>query len=149
MDPLVALIQESRWQVSLSVLHNKKSRKSLIIGVIVFVGAIITLGFTLLSGMKDAARAEVDLLRSGQTVAAYQQSSQALQGRMTEDRFILLTRSMNFSDIEDYSFTSIEQVNNEESLSGNVSFNDGSQGAIKVLMRKEGDSWKLFAILVN
>ncbi|MBU9818703.1 hypothetical protein J1782_02210 [Rahnella sp. BCC 1045] len=90
-DPVFDVIKNCGWNIDLSVLDKKISRKAILWVVIhLIVVAFIALGallFTSMSGVKDAARAEVDLLRSGNVIEAYQHSSSELQSRISNSDF--------------------------------------------------------------
>lgn len=149
-DPVFDVIKESGWIINLSVLDKKASRKAILCIVIpLVVIAFIALGallFSSMSGVKDAARAEVDMLRSGNITEAYQGSSSDLQSRISNSDFEQVIQSYKYSDIEDYSFNSISIKNDQARLEASVTYQDGSAGEIAVLMTKENDQWKFSSI---
>lgn len=128
---------------------RKKIIVGIIVGVIIFIALIFILLTTLLSDMKDAARAQIDLLRNGQIAEAYQQSASGLQRKLPEDDFKQGVASLKFSDIDDYSFSHIKRENNLGRLSGVVTFKNGDTGEITVEMIKENDRWKLKAVSIE
>lgn len=151
-DPIFDMVRDAGWQVR-GLLADKKKRKFVIAGamiatLIVFIG-LGTFFFSTMGGLKDAARAEIDLLRDGQYVQAYQASSSSLQRKMNSEDFKLVTESIHFDDISEYSFDSFNVENNVGSLSGSVVFKNGDSGEINVTMLKENDKWKLAAISVE
>ncbi|MCX2942102.1 hypothetical protein ORG37_03140 [Rahnella perminowiae] len=149
-DPVFDVIKDCGWNINLSVLDKKISRKAILCVVIpLIVVAFITLGtllFTSMSGVKDAARAEIDLLRSGNITEAYQGSSSELQSRISNSDFELVIQSNKYFDIKEYSFNSISIKNDQARLEGSVTYRDGSDREIAVLMTKENDQWKFTSI---
>lgn len=150
IDPVFDVIRESGWNINLSVLDKKVSRKAILCIVIpLVVIAFIALGallFSSMSGVKNAARAEVDMLRSGNITEAYQGSSSDFQSRISNSDFEQVIQSDKYSDIEDYNFNSISIKNDQARLEGSVTYQDGSAGEIAVLMTKENDQWKFSSI---
>ncbi|MGA5657448.1 hypothetical protein [Rahnella contaminans] len=149
-DPVFDVIKDCGWNIDLSALDKKISRKAILCVVIpLIVVAFIALGallFTSMSGVKDAARAEVDLLRSGNVIEAYQHSSSELQSRISNSDFQQIIQSDKYSDIAEYSFNSISIKNDQASLQGSVTYRNGASGEISVLMTKEHDQWKFTSI---
>ncbi|WMY76053.1 hypothetical protein RHD99_09000 [Buttiauxella selenatireducens] len=149
-DPVFGVINECGWNINLSVLDKKTSRKAILCIVIpLVVIAFISLGallFSSVSGVKDAARAEVDLLRSGSITEAYRDSSSELQSRISNSDFERVIQSEKYSDIEDYSFNNISIKNEQARLEGSATYRDGSERDIAVLMIKENGKWKFSSI---
>lgn len=152
IDAIFDIVRNAGWQVQ-GILADKKKRKFVVAGVIgavlIAVVGIGSLLFVSLGGVKDAARAEIDLLRNGQYSEAWQASSYAIQRKMTEEQFTLATQSVNFPEIEEYSFSSINVSNNVGTLSGKVTFKNGAPGTITVTMYKENEQWKLAGVSVD
>ncbi|MFU0777845.1 MAG: DUF4178 domain-containing protein [Citrobacter braakii] len=151
-DPVFDIVRDAGWLVR-GVLADKKKRKFVIAGaviaaLIIFIG-IGTFLFSTMGDLKDAARTEIDLLRNGQYVQAYQASSSFLQRKMNSEDFKLVTESVHFDDISEYSFDSFNVVNDVGSLSGSVEFKNGESGEINVTMLKENDKWKLAAVSIE
>ncbi|EHG7890319.1 hypothetical protein [Citrobacter sp.] len=151
-DPVFDMVRDAGWQVR-GVLADKKKRKFVIAGaviaaLIIFIG-IGTFLFSTMGDLKDAARTEIDLLRDGQYVQAYQASSSFLQRKMNSEDFKLVTEFVHFDDIREYSFDSFNVVNDVGSLSGSVEFKNGESGEINVTMLKENDKWKLAAVSIE
>jgi len=149
-DPIFEVIKNSGWKINLSILDKKNLRKKIIYIVIpLVVVVIIALGFFLFSSMssvKDAARTEIDLLRSGNIIEAYQTSSSELKNRTNGADFEQITQSEKYSSIEEYSFNNISVNNGRAKLVGLVTYRDGTEGEIVILMIKENDQWKLSAM---
>lgn len=152
IDPIFDIVRNAGWQVK-GILADKKKRKFVIAGVIgAILIAVVGIGsvlFVSMGGVKDAARAEVDLLRNGQYAEAWRASSYAIQREMTQEEFIEATKSVNFPEIEDYSFNSINVTNGVGTLSGKVTFKNGAPGVITVTMYKENEQWKLAGVSVD
>ena len=151
-DPIFDIVRDAGWQVR-GLLADKKKRKIVIAGaviaaLIIFIG-LGTFLFSTMGDLKDAARTEIDLLRDGKYIQAYQASSSSLQIKMNSEDFKLVTESVHFDDISEYSFDSFNVVNDVGSLSGSVEFKNGESGEINVTMLKEQDKWKLAAISVE
>ncbi|MBJ9224702.1 hypothetical protein GHT39_03365 [Citrobacter braakii] len=151
-DPVFDIVRDAGWLVR-GVLADKKKRKFVIAGaviaaLVIFIG-IGTFLFSTMGDLKDAARTEIDLLRNGQYVQAYQASSSFLQRKMNSEDFKLVTESVHFDDISEYSFDSFNVVNDVGSLSGSVEFKNGESGEINVTMLKENDKWKLAAVSIE
>ena len=151
-DPIFDMARDAGWQVR-GLLADKKKRKFVIAGaviaaLIIFIG-LGTFLFSSMGELKDAARSEIDLLRDGQYVQAYQVSSSSLQRQMDSEDFKLVTESIHFDDISEYSFDSFNVENDVGSLSGSVVFKNGESGEINVTMLKENDKWKLVAVSVE
>ncbi|WP_226794579.1 MULTISPECIES: hypothetical protein [Citrobacter] len=151
-DPIFDMARDAGWQVR-GLLADKKKRKFVIAGaviaaLIIFIG-LGTFLFSSMGELKDAARSEIDLLRDGQYAQAYQASSSSLQRQMDSEDFKLLTESIHFNDISEYSFDSFNVENDVGSLSGSVVFKNGESGEINVTMLKENDKWKLVAVSVE
>ncbi|WP_420244111.1 hypothetical protein [Citrobacter sedlakii] len=152
MDPVFDIVRNAGWQVQ-GILADKKKRKYVVAGVIgailLAVVGIASILFVSLGGVKEAARAEIDLLRNEQYGEAWRASAHAIQRKMTEEEFIQATKAINFSEIDDYSFNSISVADNVGTLSGKVTFRNGAPGVITVTMYKENEQWKLAGVSVN
>lgn len=149
-DPIFEVIKNSGWKINLSILDNKRSRKKIIYTVIpLVVVAIIALSIVLFSSMssvKDAARAEIDLLRSGNIIEAYQASSSELKDRINGAGFEQVIQSEEYSNIQEYGFNNISINDGQAKLAGSVTYRDGTGGEVVILMIKENDQWKLSSI---
>lgn len=152
-DPVFDIIQKAGWKVNLSLLDKKGSRKAILytvvpLAILAFI-FLAVLFFSSMSGVKDAARVEIDLLRNGHITEAYEASSSGLQEILSSSDFDKAIQSENFSEIKDYSFNSISIKNDQAYLKGSVSYNDGSDGDIILLMKKENDKWKLLSFKLS
>ncbi|MTH47659.1 hypothetical protein [Intestinirhabdus alba] len=151
-DRVFNVVREAGWQVR-GVLANGRSRKFIIAGVIAavlaaFIGVGILL-YTLLGGMKDAARAEIDLLRGEDYAGAWEASAASLQRKISREDFMRVFEALRFPDIVDYSFTQLRSANDVGYLSGSVEFKDGTTGEINIMMHKEDGQWKLAGVSVD
>ncbi|CBG87600.1 membrane protein [Citrobacter rodentium] len=151
-DPVFEIVRNAGWQVQ-GILADKKKRRLAIAGVIgaalIIIVGIASILFVSLGGVKNAARAEIELLRNGQYSEAWRASAYAIQRKMTEEEFIQATKFLNFPEIEDYSFNNISVKNNVGTLSGKVTFKNGAPGRITVTMYKENEQWKLAGVSVD
>lgn len=145
-DPVFDIVRNAGWQVQ-GMLADKKKRKFVVAGVagaiVIAIVGIASILFVSLGGVKEAARAEIDLLRNGQYSQAWRASAWVIQRKMTEEEFTQVTQAIHFAEIEDYSFNSISVKNNVGTLSGKVTFKNGAPGKITVTMYKENEQWKL------
>ncbi|HAT6805042.1 TPA: hypothetical protein JAN03_23840 [Citrobacter freundii] len=103
--PVFNVVKNAGWNINSSLLDKKGCwiavfLTALLIAVIVSIvpGVFI---FSSLIVIKNAARAEVDLLRSGRNEMAYQGSSFELRSQISLPEFKLAVRSERFSDIKD------------------------------------------------
>lgn len=152
IDPVFDIVRNAGWQVK-GILADKKKRKFVIAGVIgAILIAVVGIGsilFVSLGGVKDAARVEIDLLRNEQYAEAWRATSYSIQREMTQAEFIEATQSVNFPEIEEYTFNSINVKNNIGTLTGKVTFKNGAPGVITVTMYKENEQWKLAGVSVD
>lgn len=132
-------------------MERKKNQTTKIIifvtlGMLAFFSAIGPTLYAMMHGIKDEARAEIDLLQSGHFTEAYQAGSSSMKKIITPEEFQRYLSPMNFSDIEDYTFIRIAVQDNRGELSGSVTFKNDLEGDITVQMIKENNQWKLLSV---
>ncbi|MNN65622.1 hypothetical protein D3C81_1811370 [compost metagenome] len=101
------------------------------------------------TGVKEAARSEIDLLRDNSYILAYAQTASEMREKITSEGFKLAMKSYNFESIEDYSFNNISVEGDRGVLSGSVTFKNGNIRDITVIMIQEASMWKMLSIDIS
>ncbi|MFS9436452.1 hypothetical protein QNN86_19270 [Citrobacter sp. C348] len=152
--PLFNVIKESGWRVKSTFSAGKKrTAKWKVFSCLAFV-AILTISilsfiFFMTTGVKEAARSEIDLLRDNSYILAYAQTASEMREEITSEGFKLAMKSYNFESIEDYSFNNISVEGDRGVLSGSVTFKNGNIRDITVIMIQEASMWKMLSIDIS
>lgn len=152
--PLFNVIKESGWRVKSTFSAGKKrTAKWKVFSCLAFV-AILTISilsfiFFMTTGVKEAARSEIDLLRDNSYILAYAQTASEMREKITSEGFKLAMKSYNFESIEDYSFNNISVEGDRGVLSGSVTFKNGNIRDITVIMIQEASMWKMLSIDIS
>lgn len=149
--PLFNVIKESGWRLKSTFYAGKKrSAKLKVFACLAFVAilttSILSFIFFMTTGVKEAARAEIDLLRDNSYILAYAQTASEMREKITSESFKLEMKSYNFENIDDYSFNNISVEGNRGVLSGSVTFYDGNVLDITIVMIQEESMWKMLSV---
>lgn len=150
-SPLFNVIKESGWHVKSNFYTGKKrSAKLKVFSCLAFI-AFLTISllffiFFMTKGVKEAAKAEIDLLRGNSYILAYAQTASEMREKLTSEEFKLAMNSYGFENIEDYSFNNISVEGSRGVLSGSVTFNDGNVFDITIIMIQEDSMWKMLSV---
>lgn len=149
--PLFNVIKESGWRIkSTFYVGKKRSAKLNFFACLAFIAiltiSILSFVFFMTTGVKAAARAEIDLLRDHSYILAYAQTANEMREKITSEDFKSTMKSYNFENIEDYSFNNISVEGNRGVLSGSVKFNDGNVFDITIVMIQEESMWKMLSV---
>lgn len=149
--PLFNVVKESGWRVKSTFSAGaKRSAKWKVFVCLAFVAiltiSIVSFIFFMTTGVKEAARAEIDLLRDNSYILAYAQTASEMREKITSEDFKLAMKSYKFENIEDYSFNNISVEGNRGVLSGSVKFNDGNVFDITIVMIQEESIWKMLSV---
>ncbi|ARC43022.1 MULTISPECIES: hypothetical protein [Citrobacter] len=149
--PIFNVIKESGWRIkSTFYVGKKRSAKLKVFACLAFIAiltiSILSFVFFMTTGVKEAARAEIDLLRENSYILAYAQTASEMREKITSEDFKLAMKSYNFENIEDYSFNNISVEGGRGVLSGSVKFNDGNVFDITIIMIQEESMWKMLSV---
>ncbi len=124
---------------------------AIVVGVIiVFVSGIIMLVFSMLSGVTDASNTFMDALKQGNPGIAYESTSEGFKEQGSSDDFeTFVSGNPILKDIESYSFSSYNMVNDYGSARGTITAKDGQVSPVMLELVKENDEWKVLNIDLN
>lgn len=131
----------------------KKSRKTLILGIIGgVVGVIvliITLSFWATSSLVKIFDQHLDYLKAGDVEAAYAQTSQAFRNVTSlEDYKSYVNQLTVLSKNSGRTYTTREIVNDTGTIIGTLKSSDGSALPFRADFIKENGEWKMYGIQI-
>lgn len=124
--------------------------KKILIGIVIFIVAIILLANMATKGIADVAQAQLVALRSGDVTKAYSYTSKDFQKATSLENFKKFVSAYpSLSKNKNVSFTSKEIENNLGTLKGSLNAEDGSVTPVEYKLVKEGSEWKILNIKLN
>lgn len=119
-----------------------------ILGVIaVIIAVIIGLAFYATSGIVKVAEDQLAFLKAGEVQKAYDLTSKDFQGATSFDQFkAFVEQYPSLSKNKDHTFSSREIVNDQGSIVGSLTSEDGAVTPIEYKFIKEGGVWKILGL---
>jgi hypothetical protein len=115
----------------------------LALGAAGFVAAL----YFMTQGAADAARAQLEDLKRGDQIAAYNRLSSTYQQTMTPEAFEqLVATHPALRSYANATFNNRSVSGNTASLSGTITATSGEREPVTFLLIKEGDVWKISGI---
>ena len=125
----------------------KKSTVFIILGVlgglVLFVGAIVWLVFSLTSGVTNAADQFFATARGGDPKAVYAATSAQLHGVTTPEQLDGFIKQYRLNQVADTNWNSRSFENNIGNVQGSVTLDDGTVVPLSIQLVKEGEDWKV------
>ena len=147
--PAVASAQEtapSFWDR----LRAMKTWKKVLLGIALFVIAVVALAMFLTSGLDKPVQRHFAALRAGDIVGAYSDLSIAARQTTSLDDFkTMLTNNPALTHVTDESFSSRTVDNGQGLLEGTLEIEGGGKLPIEIRLVKENDEWKILAYHVK
>lgn len=124
--------------------------KKILIGLVVFIIAIVLLANFATQGIADVAQNQLSALRSGDSAKAYSYTSKDFQKATSLEEFKVFVKSYpSLSQNESVSFTTKAIENNLGTLKGSLKAKDGSVTPVEYQLVKEGSDWKILNLRLN
>lgn len=121
--------------------------KKILIGVVVFVVAVVGLAMFATSGLDEPVERQLAALSAGNIQAAYAETSVAFQQNTSLEQFAaFVERYPVLKSISGHSFTTREIENGVGTLKGTLTTSDGGVVPIEFRLVKENDVWKILAL---
>jgi len=119
-----------------------------ILGVIaVIIAVIIGLAFYATSGIVKVAEDQLAFLKAGEVQKAYDLTSKDFQGATSFDQFkAFVEQYPSLSKNKSHTFSSREIVNDQGSIVGSLTSEDGAVTPIEYKFIKEGGEWKILGL---
>jgi hypothetical protein len=114
--------------------------------VLVVIGAILVVVFTLTKGLPRSADEFFTLIRDGKVKDAYLSASREFQASASEADFEAFLKNSAIADFASATWSSRSIANNIGELEGSIKTRDGGVVPIKIKLVKEDGRWKIHAI---
>jgi hypothetical protein len=110
--------------------------------VVLFVGLIAGGAWYMTSGAADAAKAQLEDLKSGRLDAAYARFSEDYRARVSRDAFAaFVDRHPALKDHADSTFLSRNVANNRAQISGTLKAGSGASESVAYALVKQASGW--------
>jgi len=114
--------------------------------IVIVIGAIIIVAFTLTKGLPRSADQFFTLIREGKAQDAYLSASREFQASASEADFEAFLKNSSIGAYASSTWSSRSITNNIGELEGSIKTRDGGVVPIKIKLVKEDGRWKIHAI---
>lgn len=127
-------------------LRGLKTWKKVVLGIVVFIFAVIGLAMWGTSGLDKPVESHFASLKAGDVVGAYAQLSVAARNATSLDDFKVMLKSVpSLSRVTGTSFTSRKVENGQGRLEGSLELEGGGKLPVEIVLVKENGEWKILA----
>lgn len=127
-------------------LRGLKTWKKVVLGIVVFIFAVIGLAMWGTSGLDKPVEQHFASLKAGDVIGAYSQLSVAARAATSLDDFKAMLKNMPaLTQVTGTSFTSRTVENGQGKLEGTLELEGGGKLPIEVNLVKENGEWKILA----